>query len=346
MNFPSLNNGFRKHGHRRFFVPVISLTAFLLAVLLVLCFILFYKKPVKEPQVDKQLQDYQRTTYRLRTKKRELEREINRLTEEYEKITLGETTVLLCLNDASSTLYTDTFPFLKEYPVMFTVSKGLMPDDAGCITSAQYTQMVQNGWQPLLGGNCPTTPQALAQWKKQVSDELKTLKKKKLLVPTGYSFFTGCEDEFRPQVLKALKEFGMDYCNWPYDVYFYFGDFAEEDVTVIPSYAILQSTESNVSAVLSMLQDGDSVIVSTQSLLDTVADDLKDVSFEKFGLMLDYLKENDWDTKIKTFEGLRQYRLKITNDESAKALDAQITEAKKKSEQINREILDSVSAIK
>ena len=330
---------------QRLNIIVLALIFIIVLIVGLVAFILFYEERKKDPTDNGQMQQYQSLNYKLRTRKREVERKINDLTAQYEKLTVGETTVMLCVNYAGTDLYEVAYPLLKGYNAMFVVSEGAMPGDEGCINAMQYTEMVQNGWQPLLGGYCPTNAESLDQWRKTLQKQLNDLRGQGLAVPTAYYFFTGCEDEFIPQVMAVLSQNGINACNWPISGYVKIMNFTEQSVMVAPSYPIVESGQSNASYILMTLQEGDAVVVSTRNVSHTVLDDTQDVSVEKYTLMLDYLKENSLDSAVKTFEQLHDYREKIANDEQATAILAQIKQLQKDLDQIDQEILDSVTAL-
>ncbi|MBR7071750.1 MAG: hypothetical protein IKI29_06295 [Clostridia bacterium] len=325
---------------------ILAVTLLVLIVLIGLVFALFYKDKSNEPSYDAEITQYNSTNYRLRLKKRELEQQINERTQQYDTLTLGDTSVLLCVRRVKQELYTDIYPFLKDYKVMFTVSEGYMPGDPGCITLAQYREMVSNGWQPLLAGPCPSTVQELSKWKSYLPKQLKFFQSNGLQKPSAFFFFTGCDDEFRPDVMQVLHENGFDYCNWPIADYYRFPEETEENVHIIPSYSIIESTDSNVSSVLLNLLKGDSIIISCSSITDSVSDETREVSTEKYSVMLNFLADNDLSDKIMTVDMLRDYRKKIRAEENATNLSSQIEELQEQLDQIDQEISDSVNAIK
>lgn len=330
---------------RRLNITVVVLMFMVVLIVGVIAFILSYEGRKKDETDNGQMQQYQSLSYKLRTRKREIERQINDLTAQYEKLTVGETTVMLCVNHAGTDLYEVAFPLLKDYDAMFVVREGAMPGDSDCINAAQYSELVQSGWQPLLGGNCPTNEEKLKQWSKNLKTQLNALRNQGLSVPTAYYFFTGCEDEFIPKVMAVLSENGINACNWPISGYVKIVDFTEKSVMVAPSYPIVESGQSNASYILMTLQEGDAVVVSTRNVSHTVLDDTQDVSVDKYTLMLDYLKENELDSTVKTFQQLVDYREKISNDEQATSILAQIKTLQEDLEQIDQEILDSITAL-
>ena len=161
---------------RRLNITVVVLMFMFVLIVGVIAFILSYEGRKKDETDNGQMQQYQSLSYKLRTRKREIERQINDLTAQYEKLTVGETTVMLCVTHAGTDLYEVAFPLLKDYDAMFVVREGAMPGDSDCINAAQYSELVQSGWQPLLGGNCPTNEEKLKQWSKNLKTQLNALR--------------------------------------------------------------------------------------------------------------------------------------------------------------------------
>ena len=84
----------------------------------------------------------------LKVEQKKLEQQLEDLKDNYEEDKLPKGTTQLIFTDLKSQIYTDCYPIMKECDItgVLVVTNGMMPGDEGCMTVAQFKELIKDGW--------------------------------------------------------------------------------------------------------------------------------------------------------------------------------------------------------
>lgn len=236
---------------------------------------------------------YEQAAQILRLERSEVERELKEVKQKLREIVLGEGSFLLLFEESDERIYTEVLPILTEhdYVGVLALSPQSYPGKEGCITKAQFDELLSVGWETCL---CWEANTKIDDYLKEMEPVLKELD---IECPT---VIEAAARTYQPYKDEMLSDAG-------FTTVIHHGETGEivareDSEEVFHVGAVGWNSVDAVTAIKNVIQYGGSLVLG----VDFSESPLSGFQKETFAVMCNNLKGQDAQLHPTTMQGLRE----------------------------------------